>query len=401
MPTEPIPDDSSRARTWLIAAVLSVVVLLVGVGVAFGVMALRRPSTPHADVSAVETTQSVSSLGTSSTVSTTSPSNATTATSTTTSSTPNTTGHVVRAGRVAYRLSGQIWVADEDGGNAKQITASANDDFSLSPDGNTLVIMPETGGGARLVNVTTLVSASIARAVQPLPTWAPDSSWVAYTASDASGYSIRRVNRDGSGDALIAQGAAPEVSADGAHIAFTKTPHASTEGTDPIQVLDIGSSAKPKSVPNSGGATYYAYATSGTLFFAVQSSSRWALWSVDAHLSAKRVALVPTALTGAPGQPGAQPGPLLPSPDGSKIAFAVVGDESSSTVCVASVSDGSVKPLLPPTGVQISRTPVQWLLDGSGILFIEGNSDQGEATSLWRMKPNGSGKTLVQKGAGV
>ena len=31
--TEPIPDDSAQRRTWLIAGVLSIIVVLVGVGV--------------------------------------------------------------------------------------------------------------------------------------------------------------------------------------------------------------------------------------------------------------------------------------------------------------------------------------------------------------------------------
>jgi Tol biopolymer transport system component len=400
--TEPIPDETSRKRTWLIAIVLSVVVLLVGVGVAFGVMAMRRPTTPRADISAIESTSSVSALPTGSPAATSSPNTSATSPSTTPTPTPaSSSTQVVRAGRVAYRFSGAIWVADENGSNPKQVIASTNDEFSLSPDGKTLVVMASTGGGARLIDVNSLAIYAVPAAVKPLPAWSPDSSWIAYTAYDSTGYSVRRVNRDATGDTLIHAGAAPVVSADGTRIAFTATPHVSTEGTDPIQVLDLSTPTKTQQVKNSAGATYYAYASSGTLFFVVQHSARWELWSADSHLSTRRVATVSTSLTGVAPQPQAQPGPLIPSPDGSKIAFAIVGDESSSTVCVATVSSGAVKALLPPADVQMSRTPVQWLLDGSAILFVEGNADQGEATNLDRMKPDGSGKVVVKKGAGV
>lgn len=403
--TEPIPDESLRRRTWLIAGVLGVAVVLVGVGVAFGVMALRpqssKPVTAAVIPSGAEGTSSVAtSAATTASANSTSPASSTTASASTQTTVTTTTppGQIVRAARIAYRLGGKIWVAAEDGSDAKMIVKDASDEFSLSPDGKTLVLQQGSlalGLSALLIDVASGVQAPIRAPaganVADLPTWAPDSSWLAYTSGTSStGYSIRRVNTDGSLDSpLITHGAAPSIAPDGKHVAFTKFLQPSIANTGPVQVYDVAAGTT-SSVPRSAGATYFAYAAGGVLFFVAGGSSPW-LGMANRGLSASSV------VASIPAEPNAVPGPLLPSPDGSKVLFGMFGDTGFSRLRVADVSAGTVKSIT----ARRDETPVSWLLDGSAFFYVDGNAQQLQHVALYRMAPDGLHTTLVVDGAGL
>ena len=405
--TEPIPDDSLQRRTWLIAGVLAVVVVLVGVGIAFALLAMRPPAVkPAAGSTPIPSSTVASSSVTSATANstTTSPTGSTTtsasAQSTYTTTTPP--GQIVRAARIAYRLRGQIWVAGEDGSGARAVAKSASDAFSLSPDGKTLVLLQGTlaqGQSALLIDVASGVQAAVKRVpVADLPTWAPDSSWLAYTSgSSTTGYSVHRVNSDGSGDSLLISGAAaPSIAPDGKHVAFEKYLPPSILNTGPVQVYDVVAGTK-RQVLKSEGATYFTYASGGVLFFVAGGSSPW-LGMASKQLSASS-ALDSSVIANVPLEPNAAPGPLIPSPDGSRVLFSMMGDTGYSRMRIADVAVKTIISVASP--YKLDQTPTSWLLDGSGFFYVYENAQQQQHVSLYRMNADGTHPTPVIDGAGL
>jgi len=291
---------------------------------------------------------------------------------------------------VAYRLGGQVWVANEDGSGAKAAFASASGAYALSPDGKTLVAQ----------NGTTWVLVTIASGVQiplvgpvDLPSWSPDSSWLAYTSKTATGtYSVRRINRDSTGDALVITGGAePQIAPDGTRVAFTKS--VDPAATDPLQVYDTATKVLRK-VPGADGAQEFAWAPGGVLYFAKDGNGSVGgmLGTVDKTLSKSSViASLPV------GDPPVSPGMLFPSPDGSKVLFALTGDDGYSRLQIADAAAKKVTAL----HTVYDAYPKGWLLDGSKVLYIDGNAIQNEATSLYRIRPDGTGRTKVVSGAGL
>ena len=186
-----------RRRTMLIAGVLSLVVVLVGLGVGLAFLAhkpvaVKAPMTP-----AEETSSSVSVVPTlsPSELPTSGVSAVVTATAATSSVTTNSAGQIVRSGRIAFRRGGQIWVSNEDGSAAKKVIDSTEGRYSLSPDGRTLVLA--TGTTYLLVDTTNLAVFPFGGPID-LPAWSPDSSWLAYSSKTTTGtYTVRRINRTG------------------------------------------------------------------------------------------------------------------------------------------------------------------------------------------------------------
>jgi Tol biopolymer transport system component len=392
---QPIPDDAAHRRVWLIVGVLSIVVILVAVG-AFAVLATRTPGNkPPAYTPAEETSADASSLATSASVlaSGTSGSTATsgTASSTTGANSGTQPKQIVRAALVAYRKDDRIWVAKEDGTGAKAIANSHAGAFALSPDGRTLAL----AGGPNpatdhcvLIDVATAAQAQLPLAVD-LPTWAPDSSWLAYTAGSPDvGYSIRRVDRNGSHDALlVGSGAQPEISADGKRIAYTG--HIAANASDPLHVVDI-SARKTYTVPSAQGALHYAWSSTGVLYFVKDSMGITAGWLGSANAAMTKSSVVASLPTGT----NVVPGQLFPSPDGAKILFAMVGDDGYSAMYVADVAGKKITLL----STRRDAYPVQWLLNGSGLLYVEGNAIQKETPALTRVDADGTHKKVLVTG---
>jgi Tol biopolymer transport system component len=281
-------------------------------------------------------------------------------------------------------------VSGEDGTGAKRVYESTDGAFALSPDGKTLVVSSGTSTYV-LVDTTNLSQLPIAGPVD-LPTWAPDSSWLAYTSRTASGtLSVRRVNRTGTGDALVVNGGArPQISPDGKHVAITQS--LDPDSTDTLRVYDTVTKVL-RAVPNGKGAQTFAWAPGGILYFAkdrIGTAAGW-LGVTDAALT-KTTVVCSLPLTDPPSSPAA----LYPSPDGSKVLFALTGDDGHSRMQVADVATKKLKAI----STRYDAYPKGWLLDGSAVLYIEGNAVQGEATSLYRIRPDGTTRTIVVAGAG-
>jgi Tol biopolymer transport system component len=387
---EPIPDDGLQRRTWLIVGVLSLVVVLVGVGVAFAILTNRTPANKAPSFSPAEETSSAPSVSTlatssgeSSTSVTTTPTSATDATTTATTS----VGQIVRSGQIAFRQGGSIWVAGEDGSAAKKVTESASGSFSLSPDGRTLVVRGPSAAVDRpvLIDIATGARAQLIQAID-MPTWAPDSSWLAYTAGTAAvGYTIRRVDRDGSDDSLLVSVAAqPQISTDGARVAYTKSPQSLS--TDPVRVMDLVDRST-HTVPNAQGATHFAWAAGGVLYFVKHSLSTGTGWLGKAEKELAKSSVVASL----PLDANMGPGVLLPNPLGSKVLFAMEGDDGRSKMYLADVATKKISAL----ATRRDAYPQKWLLDGTGLLYIDGNAIEKETPALYRMNIDGSHKTVV------
>ena len=396
--TSPVPDDTTvTRRTWIIAGVLSVVIALLGVGIAFAVLALRGPSAKQtASYTPVTATETSAATSRTTSATSTAPTSLTTPTTseeaTSTTSTPP--GQIVRSALIAYRLGGKVYVANEDGTGDMAVADSASGAFSLSPDGRTLAIMEgattETDH-AVLIDVFTQVRAPLTSAVE-LPAWSPDSSWVAYTAWDSSAkhYTIHRVNRDGSQDSVVITSAADaQISPDGKRIAHTVLPLAQSS-TQTISVWDVDARTT-RMAPDSRGVASFAFAPSGALYFTTTGTAR-ALRSVAPALSQSY--LVASLASGTEAQ---TPGRLFPSPDGSKILFSMTGDDGYSRVAVADTANKKITMI----SARLDQTPMGWLLDGSAIIYVEGNAYQTQATSLLRMHADGTHRTLIKSGASL
>jgi Tol biopolymer transport system component len=388
--------DDQRRRTLLIAGVLSVVVLLIGVGAALALLAHRPVATKPPFTPAEETSEtpevseepSVSVVPTSAVVTTPTPSAVTTR-PTSTVATP--TAQIVRSGRIAYRLGGQVWVSGEDGSSAKAVYTSATGAFALSPDGRTLVAA--SGPSAYvLIDTANLARLPITGPID-LPSWSPDSSWLAYTARTATGgYAVRRVNRTGLGDALVVTGGAkPQIAPDGKRVAMTQSIDPGT--SDALQVYDTSTKVL-RGVPNGKGVQTFAWASGGVLYFAkdrIGTASGWVGTTNRALTKTSVVASLPVT------DPPTSPGALYPSPDGSKVLFALSGDDGHSRLQIADAAAKKVSAI----STRYDAYPIGWLLDGSAVLYIDGNATQQEATSLYRIRPNGTKRTEVVKGAGL
>ncbi|MDR3687072.1 MAG: hypothetical protein P4L93_08975 [Coriobacteriia bacterium] len=398
--TTPSLDEvtSQRNRTMLIAGVLAIVVVLIGAGVALAILAHRpAPVRPHM-TPAQETSASPqpslltsSSLGATSSVVSTSTSSTTTATSTATTS---TAGRVVRSGQIAYRLGGQIWVSAEDGTGAKAVYASAAGAYALSPDGKTLVVAPSSSTCV-LVDTTSLTQVPISGPID-LPVWSPDSSWLAYTArTSTGGYEVRRINRDGSGDARVLSGAArPQIAPDGQRIAVNQS--IDPTSTDILRVFDNGynGSKVVRPVANGAGAQTFAWAASDVLYFTkdrIGTADGWLGVTDKGITKSSVIATLPVA------DPPVSPGDLYPSPDGSKVLLSMTGDDGHSRLYIA---DASAKKITPLSSLY-DEYPVGWLLDGTAVLFIRGNAIQGETTALYRMRPDNTGRVQLVPKAGL
>ena len=396
--TTPLPDDrTERTRTLLIVGIVVLALVVVGLTAWAIFRPKSKPSAPRTFTPAQETTAS--------TLATTIAAETTETSSTMASGSTNATGQGAtgsgvapgggggRAAKIAFLLGNGVFVSNEDGTAARQVAAQVDPSamFSLSPDGATLALVSGTDTKSlQLIDVASGQSVQVPGAID-LPDWSPDSTWVAYTVNNAGSFAIRRVNRDGSGDTLLAaRGADAEISPDGGKVAYAlDQPPSANES---LQVLDLLSN-KTQVVPKSTGAVHWEWGPDGSLYF-VQPGKNGS-FSVGMAVPSLASARTLGSLV-ASGQAGG-PGDLYPSPNGAKVLLTSVGDDGYSRMYLLDVKSGKVTQL----ATRHDAYPLGWTLDGKHILFVEGNAFQGEATSLYRIDPDGSLRLMVVGGAGI
>lgn len=287
----------------------------------------------------------------------------------------------VRARAIAYRRDGLVCVADESGAGERTLAHSAAGRFALSPDGSTLALIDAVAKTLALVPASGGATVTVGPALSAPPAWAPDSSWLAYTAP---GPSVRRVDADGSDDLELLSGRFPVVSLDGRYV-VAAAEEASGGG---VLVWHEGAVVRlPTAAVLSGLAC-----DGKTVFYATVSSS-------DSTASLRAVALDGTndrVLVSVPAMPRVSGfRDLVLSPDGRWLAYAEYGDDEYSRVFVVPTAGGV------PTALSLRRDcyPLGWSADGSRLFLVEGNAYQGEPTSLVEVRPDGSGRRLVREGA--
>lgn len=375
---EPLPSD--RKRVWQIAGVVAAgglaTALIVG-----GLWLAYRPDPLPPTQAGIEPAEE-----TSSTSMTPAPSHPT-SDATPAAPTPGTadTG-TKRAPRLAFRLGGTLYIADESGTAPKKVVASAGGPYALSPDAATLAVVD--GGTLKLVDVTSGKAASAGPAEAATPVWVPDSSAVMYVRLGGTSMEVWRTKADGSDARKLTDGSSVAVSPDGSVVVVRRDASGGSLGAGAVYV-------------SRGGGPFAAVTVKGQPTSAAVTNDRLIVGLVDTAGTASLVASGVDGrgakrLLGAPG--GTTPsvwGELQIAPDGSKVAAVAVGDDGYSRISVVTLDGGSE--------TRLSRRrdgyPRGWDAAGAQLFVLEGNYFQGEPTTLVRLLPDGTKRTPLVTGA--
>ncbi|MDO8848781.1 MAG: hypothetical protein Q7W51_10395 [Coriobacteriia bacterium] len=283
-----------------------------------------------------------------------------------------------RGAIVAYRRAGKLCVSAEDGSGERALADSLAGVYTLSPDGGTIAYV-EGGGGLSLVDVASGAAVTVGPATQDPPSWAPDSSWLVYTAP---GPVVMLVPRSGHGAIQLFAGSMPVVSvADGAVVGAAES--------GGIAVWRGGSlSVVPAPGTVTGLATDGASVWCGSL--AADGSASLCTGAMNG--TGKRVVVAAPESTRV-----VTFSDLLLSPDGSQLVFAEQGDDGYSRMFAVPAGGGNATEL----SVRRDCYPLRWTADGASVLFVEGNAFQGEPTALMRVTPSGASRRLLVDGGGM
>jgi len=298
-------------------------------------------------------------------------------------------------GRIAYRLDGGIWVADEDGTDSVRVAESPEGPFALSPDGETLAYV-DVAIGHLFVVVDVVTSedrdaglVDVGPAFTERPSWAPDSSWFVFTADTPEGGVVSTALRNGDSVASIGAGRGPAVSGDAKRVAYIDAIDPGAAG--PIQIYAVAT-----------GALRAARGSMAIEVAWIEESILYASSGADGNTPSLSTVSVMGVnlkeLVGAPqmSRPVAYTR-LCVSPDGARISYAHTGDDGYSRLFVIETED----PV--PFDLSIRRDvyPLCWTADSARVLFVEGNAFQGEDTDLMSVQPDGIGRRAVIEGAGL
>lgn len=295
-----------------------------------------------------------------------------------------------RVTKIAFRLGGTVYVANEDGSSAAPVMRAGNGPYALSPDGRTLavvtesnlVLVPVAGGGQ-----VTLNDAEAAR-----PVWTPDSKsvlWVRGEPDSPGVMTVMRVNADGKGARVLKQGIGASISPDGKAIIVLPLPTADPGGgSSPVHLSLSGGAFKTVKVP--GFPTSVAVTNDRLIVGLATAAGDPAVVSMTFSGTDSR------NLAGAPvGGAMATWSQLVSSPDGRSVAAVAMGDDGYSRVSVLPIGAGSARQLLPRKDAYFHS----WSADGKRLFLIEGNHFQGQSTSLVSVGTDGTGRRVVVTGA--
>jgi Tol biopolymer transport system component len=229
----------------------------------------------------------------------------------------------------------------------------------------------------------------LAEPIQPV--WLPDSSAVMFVRVGASGSAqVYRVPSSGGRETLVGPGSNAAVSPNGEVVALL--PALDSTATPQVFVSQKGGTFRPVGV--SGGVPIEIALGNNRLIVSTTSASgSAAVWSLALDGSDSQQIVKPDSSA----DKGATFGRLLPSPDGASLLFAREGDDGYSRMFLVPAKGGAVVSL----SSRRDNYPVQWSDSGKEILFIEGNSFQGETTALYHVSPTGTRRLLVVSGAGL
>lgn len=303
-------------------------------------------------------------------------------------------------GWVAYRSAGAIWVArvldDERITDIREVAPDGSDRYAVSPDGRTLAAV-DVSGTLALYDVRTGVPIVVGAAFGR-PAWSPDSRWLAYARpGDSRTRSIVRIARDGGSEQTVGQGQDPVVGPDGA-LAWVAQPESGKQGRGTVFFLEgasvrsVPTTGRPSSIALGAGEFYYSTLDEGWAGAgAARTRLKAGIWAMRRDGTGRR-RLVEEPLEPEPYGYGA----LSLSPDGSRLAFAELGDDLYSRVSVIR-TDGAGRIALSSRRDTYVAT---WGPDGDCLLLFEGNTLQGEPSRLLCTLLDGTERrTLVQDAA--
>ncbi len=299
----------------------------------------------------------------------------------------------VRAPKLAFRIGTTVYVANEDGTGSVPVARNSEGPYALSPDGATLAVV--NNSTLEVYDVATGASAQAGPAEAAAPVWAPDSARVLFLrpAKGAAGlFDVWQVGRDGSGAKKLQQGLAASFSPDGKVLVVRPNDGgAAWTPTMPGRVFVSVDGGAFETVEVGKGFVTAAAACDDALLVALAGpDGRTAI--VRSKLDGsdeKSVAGPPT------GDAMATWSGLLVSPDCSRVIATAAGDDGYSRISVLPTFGGAAVPL----SLRRDGYPLAWSADGTRVLFIEGNSVQGESTALMSAGYDGTGERTVVTGA--
>lgn len=384
-------DVDKRHRALTVAGIVAGVVLL-SVGVGLGVALIGSSMSRAGDGASTQTTVAPVPETPSSAV-TTVPAQSETTSTTVATVTPGPLPVGGRARYLAYRKDGAVWVATESGEDPKRVFSSFQGAYALSPDARTLAVVDAASQTFSLVDVATLKSVLVGRAVPDRPSWSEDSSVVVYTSQPAGSHDteVDRVNRDGSGRARIGAGVGGRVAPDGSVVAISASRTA--DGT-PIEVFakdgarQVGSHIAPNALAPL--ASRIVFADAGGIILSGKPRQP-SIRSIGTDGTGAKT-LVPMPSVGE----GVFFGDIMASPDLAWIVYAETGDDGYSRLFAMRAPGGVPRPL----SLRRDDYIMGWSADSTEIIFVEGNAMQEEPTKLMAMRPDGTGRRTIVDGAG-
>ncbi|MFH8371033.1 amidohydrolase family protein [Streptomyces sp. NPDC018031] len=281
-----------------------------------------------------------------------------------------------------------LWLARADGTEARRLTDGATDhrEPRFSPDGRRIAYAAEADGryAVHVLDLGTGESRIWAPAADPgaqegQPCWHPDGTGIVFTSGTGDApTSIVRVDDDGTRTTLVTvttgRVAGPSLSPDGTRLAYVHlTPSAARLVVDGRPVSDDGEEVFPFAArwPADDEVCYTA---DGKVRRRTVTGGPARDIPFTAHLTVPRLRERPLARDFDSTAPRPVKGILSPSlsPDGTRIAFAALGDiwvGRKGAVPRAVVSDGN------------ANTDPAWHPDGSTLVYV---SDRGGgAADLW------------------
>ena len=293
------------------------------------------------------------------------------------------------SGWLSYRLDGGLWVATCDAADPRNAAPEEGVlAFEVSPDGRTLAIARRDG--LELRDVRSGGSRRVTKVAAGGLSWSSDSRRLAFSSAGTSGdWEIRVVSSDGSGSKTLGTGALPKISPDGTRVAFMT---GAMDAKKPLAVVSV-TGGKPREVTGTASTLDFDWADDKAL---VVLAGKLASSGTPASATVRRVTLEGKStdlFSSAVTAPIVTWMYLHASPDGRSVLFAEVGDDGYSRAHVL----GPDKKLV-VLGTRRDTYPVGWSADGK-VLFVEGNSFQGEETDLMCAKADGTARRVLVSGA--
>ena len=302
---------------------------------------------------------------------------------------------LTRAPFVAYRKAGEVWVSGEHGASPIRAAASAEGVFALSPDGRRLAVLDTVSARLVLVDIASGRASAAGDAMPVAPEWSADSATLVYTRQAPGGAeAVWRVAADGTGAARVIANASRGrfVPGTGTVVALSSR---RTDGDTRVALISDGRVVKAPSpvmpdeiVPLAGTICFVDLGQTG----AGGALTGPSIQEIRYDGSGSR-----TVVSALGTQLGAAFARLYASPDGDWLTYAEVGDDGYSRMFAVPRAGGTPVALSP----RHDDTPIGWSADGAEILFVEGNTAQGEVTSVMAVHPDGSDRRIIAVGAGL